>query len=238
MLALGLRPDYLIIVDESPVNLANTCALFQSPSEPFPFWDGVWELADYQPDCLVSLGLIHSIPFYCVTDLNSPILKSVQRWRSVDLIINTNLEIFGGTFIHQPTYGVLSIHPARLPYFRGDSAAMANLYLDEPLMASAFFHANNIDEGAIVDVEPLPVRKGDDYQAVMRSFGAVSAKLAARVLRSLATGEARVDRQQPWEGITIVGSDVPSLGQHSFDPLRTDLGRRLAEGAYSHYESN
>jgi hypothetical protein len=226
LLQKSIKPEYIVIIDDSGVNVANTTALIRS-SDTFPFWPAVWDKGDTD-SCLVSLALRNRIPFYCFRSFGEPVLATFLRERLVDIMVNLGGAKPRGAFLHAPVYGVLSVQAATLPYFRGNWATAFNLYLNEPLQASAFIMTPRIDDGVIVGRANIPVFEGDGLHDVLRRSIGVCADLVLTTLQDISSGRAHFERQQPWHLITQCTAMPPDL--------QADLADRLAKFNYRYYE--
>lgn len=235
----GFKPDYLLIQDNSLVNVANTLHLLQTRA-PFPFCDTLWEKCPGNSASLVSLGLLHQIPFYCFSSFAAPSVHALLKTHPVDVVVSTDCPVLRGPFLHLPTFGVLSVHAATLPYFRGNLGTAFNLYMNEPLIASAFFMTPRINEGTIVGRARIPVHPGDQLAKIVERSIKVSADLVAQVIDGLEAKSVGFFRQQPWQGTTFRSTrSADGVWQSAISAeMQRELAIRLGERTYGHYEND
>jgi hypothetical protein len=228
----GIEPHYLLLVDPSTMNQANTAALVRSSRPDFPFTNEIWERGE-DGRCCITLALERRIPFYCFADVSDPVPTDWVRRHPVDVLLDCGESGLRGEIGYVPNIGVLAVHPARLPEYRGAWAMAANLYANEPLSATAAFIAPRPDQRVIAARCALLVRRGDTVAQIMQRSNPAIAELLAQAIRSL-RGEITLYRQQPWEG-KLYGSE--DTEPRDLNPLLDLVDSRLRRGAYAYFES-
>jgi methionyl-tRNA formyltransferase len=95
-----------------------------------------------------------------------------------------------------PRLGALNVHPSLLPRHRGPDPIRRALWEgDERTGVTVLRMSREVDAGAILGQEEVPVGPEDDAETLAARLAAVGGRLLVRVLRDLATGRA-VERPQ------------------------------------------
>jgi methionyl-tRNA formyltransferase/catechol 2,3-dioxygenase-like lactoylglutathione lyase family enzyme len=124
-------------------------------------------------------------------------LRSVRRDAGLlDLVISfSNPVIFPTDFLSSVRFGVINLHPAPLPAYRG-SHGIEHAILEgaEWFGATLHFCAADVDAGAIIDEERVPVGPHDNARTVWANVDEASLALLARNLERI-VADARLGRR-------------------------------------------
>lgn len=130
-------------------------------------------------------------------DMNGVVVRSVNHVRTLKLIEQErfDLGLFAGVDIVDgaiiDAFGVccLNAHPAPLPQCRGGGALINTLYYGLQPSVSVHVATAGIDEGEILRVTPLPLRKNDSYDSINQRLTVLCAETLAEVAQALAGGQ-------------------------------------------------
>lgn len=95
----------------------------------------------------------------------------------------TDGPIVSGPLLYAARYGILSVHAAQLPTFRGNWTTYFNLYHNLPLVVSGFIMQPWVDEGVLLGVRKVPVTRGMNLVQVNEAALHASVDLAAELLQ-------------------------------------------------------
>jgi methionyl-tRNA formyltransferase len=81
-----------------------------------------------------------------------------------DLVVLGGTRIIKNALITIPRDGMLNSHPGLLPEVRGSASVAWSIYFDIPIGCTVHFIDPNIDTGAIIKRQIIPVYRGDTYE--------------------------------------------------------------------------
>ncbi|WP_443113623.1 formyltransferase family protein [Herbaspirillum seropedicae] len=130
-------------------------------------------------------------------EMNGVVVRSVNHVRTLKLVeqerfdigLFAGVDIVDGAIIDAFGLCCLNAHPAPLPQCRGGGALINTLYYGLQPAASVHVATAGIDEGEILRVTPLPLRKNDDYDSINLRLTLLCADTLAEVAQELATGK-------------------------------------------------
>jgi hypothetical protein len=237
ILAAGLRPRCALLSARTDAQLLRAGAAFGSCRD---WWrkdaaeDALRPRADAEAGHLEEIERVyigHGVPYRFVPGFTSRTTLDVLRDVAADAMLAAEAPILKPALLRTFPGGVLNLHAAPLPAYRGNHATYWAIYHDEPLRVTAHLLDEGIDTGPILADAPLPIYPGDTLEDIDERAMEVCGRLAADVLaRGMGTrpgGAMQPMPQRPWEGRTFRGSMPPDI----LDECR----RRLREGAYTHY---
>lgn len=234
VLARGLRPRLGLIAAETREQLEASTPFFETP--------GWWRWPHRRrvlralagvlgPEDETAIAHVYrraGVPFLFTPALDSDVAVDMLRRSGVQAGVLAEAPILRGAVLTATPAGLLNVHAAPLPAYRGNWATCWALWHDEPLAVSAHLVEERADRGPILAVRPLPVRRGDTLEDIDRRGFRVCGELAAEVLARARTRPGVPLRvQRDWEGRTFRGP-MP-------EEIRAELARRLAAGDYSFF---
>lgn len=235
LLALGHRPSCILSIDSSRHNQAASRSLMARIGEQYPLQPDSWETSSAKY-CLLDVAAQQRIPYLALADFQCPHLELYLRQQSPAVILATDGPIVRGYLLYAARHGILSVHAAQLPTFRGNWTTYFNLYHNVPLVASAFIMQPWVDEGSLVGFRTVPVRNGMDLNQINESALQASVELAGEVLQNIACGSLTHRRQEPWEGETYRGCILNNALLPAMPLLQQQqLSARLQSGQYGFY---
>ena len=167
------------------------------------------------------------IPYAFVPGLGGHDACSLLRWAEVDAVLLTESPILEGEILTVCPGGIINIHAAPLPEYRGNYATHWALYHDDPLYVTAHIVDEGVDTGPILARRPLPVLRGDTLSAIDVRAYEECGRVAAQVLRDAMDRGVTPRPQAPWQGRAFTGRMPPNIVE--------ELERRLKSDEYSHY---
>lgn len=145
--------------------------------------------------------------------------------------------IFKGNILEIPRIGVINIHAAPLPYFRGNWTTFLSLYCAYPPMVSAHIVMEQVDAGSLIDVMKYDIYEGDTLEEVNQRASRACMELAAKVIRDALDKGVSYRRQRIWEGHTYKGcrnSNGVLMPAMSLE-LQDELKQRMELKRYGFY---
>ena len=125
----------------------------------YPLVPNAWEFGRSR-NCLLELARQYEVPYIAVPSFDCPhLLQYIQRL-NLSVIVATDGPIMRGSMLYVAKYGILSVHAAHLPVFRGNWATYFNLYHNQPLKVSAFIMQPWIDEGILLGTKDVTIVRG------------------------------------------------------------------------------
>lgn len=235
LLVAGYRPSCVLSIDRSVRNQAASRSLMAHGGAQYPLHAEAWERSA-GPHCLLELAAQHEIPYLAVADFQCPKLELYLRQNLPMVILATEGPIMRGPLLYAARYGILSVHAAQLPTFRGNWATCFNLYHNLPLVVSGFIMQPWVDEGVLLGVRKVSVTRGMNLVQVNEAALHASVDLAGELLQKMASGTLSPHRQEPWEGQTYRGQCLHGVLQPAMPPAQQqELAERLAAGHYGFY---
>ncbi len=177
----------------------------------------------YELEDVSDIDLI-DVPSYFVANNNGePCLKLIKKL-GLDFLVSAGTRILKEPILNA-TGGVVNCHPAILPAYRGCTTVEWSLYNGEPVGATAHFMSANIDEGAVILSEIMPVEKFESYEVVRTRMIGHQAKVQAGAVR-------RIVRD------SVTQSSLPAQGDGKYYkpiPLNKllEMKAKLTRGGYS-----
>lgn len=235
LLQAGYRPSCVLSIDRSVRNQAASRSLMTHGGAQYPLHAEAWERSA-APHCLLELAAQHEIPYLAVADFQCPKLGLYLRQDVPEVILATDGAVMRGPLLYAARYGILSVHAAQLPTFRGNCATYFNLYHNLPLVVSGFIMQPWVDEGVLLGVRRVPVTRGMNLVQVNEIALHTSVDLAGELLQKMTLGTLSQRRQEPWEGETYRGQRLHGVLQPAMRPAQQqELAERLAAGHYGFY---
>ena len=231
----GLTPAVCLLRDLEPKHQALTRALYFQGAQGYNE-DGTTKFSKHNehPDDLYRLAEPNGIPCYGFADLTDPLIPDLLTKYQVDIVVNFDAPPLKGAVLYHARMGVLSIHAANLPYFRGNDATVMNIYNNAPLCASAFIMTPWMDEGGIVGKRSIPVNEGDTLEQVNARALEITAALYCDVLKDLEADSLQFKRQHEWEGVTYRRTGSAGLTEHAITDQFSEAVSERLEKKYSY----
>jgi folate-dependent phosphoribosylglycinamide formyltransferase PurN len=229
-----LTPDYVLIEDADPNKIAASLVFIDTSRLPHPEdYDGYFEHVGNMAEVCRKYG----VPFYFIESHNGESTIQVLRNQPIDILLITEGPIIRSNVLHLPKLGVLNMHPAPLPQYRGNWTTRISLYNDEPPTVSAHVVTPWIDEGPIVRTVRFSVHHGDTLEEIDRKAQRRAIQLAAETLKEIAISGLRVRHQPLWAGNTYKGYfKEGKLYPAMPEELQEELRMRLSRGEYGFYD--
>lgn len=235
LLEAGVRPSCILSIDPSLRNQAASRTLMTRGGAQYPLKAEAWEQSTVQP-CLLALAAQYEIPYLAVPDFQCPKLELYLRQSALVVILATDGPIMRGSLLYAAQYGILSVHAAQLPTFRGNWATYFNLYHNLPLIVSAFIMQPWVDEGVLLGFREVVIARGMDLSQINQAAQHASVDLAIETLKKMASGCLSVRRQEPWEGEVFRGEFIQGVLQPAMPvEQQQELADRFAAGHYGFY---
>ncbi len=166
------------------------------------------------------------IPRHAVDDHNGPSCVEKLGAYSPDLLVLGGTGILRPPLLAVPPGGTVNAHPGLLPRLRGSSSVAWALYKDLPVGSTVHYVDAGIDTGPVLLQRELPIRRGENYEQIVRRVLTLSGELMAEALALIESGATRASPQDLAEGETL--RVIPPQ-------LLVAVKRRLAAGHYSHF---
>lgn len=235
LLTENVRPSCILSIDSSLRNQAASRTLMVHGGAQYPLHPAAWEQSATAP-CLLALAEQHEIPYLAVPDFQCPKLELYLRQSTPTVILATDGPIVRGSMLYAAPYGILSVHAAQLPTFRGNWTTYFNLYHNLPLQVSAFIMQPWVDEGVLLGFRDVAITRGMDLAEINEAALHASVDLASQVLRQISSGALVARRQEPWEGETFRGHFAHGSLQPAMPMAQQqELAERFAAGQYGFY---
>lgn len=237
MIDNNLSPDYVIVDDNNPINLANSAYYIDSGKFP----DNNPDIWAYDLECshsLITSCIANQIPFFCVPHHNSRQTLQVLKAHPIDILLLTEGPIIRGPVLYLPRYCVMNIHAAPLPQYRGNWTTRLALYNDEPPMVTAYVVTPWIDEGPILKKVRFSINHGDTLEQIDNKAMNAAIDLAINTILEIKVKGFKAKRQLIWEGNTYQGKYKGDELQPAMPwKLQDELRVRLEKGEYGFYDS-
>lgn len=235
MLEAGLTPTACLLQDPEPQHQALTRAIYFGGAQGYDA-DGHTRFCKHpeNPDDLYRLVESAAVPCYGVADYADPVVTDFLARYQVDVIVNLDAPPLKGGLLYHAPFGVLSIHAADLPHFRGNDATVMNIYNNTPLRTSAFIMTPWMDEGGIVEQRSIPVHEGDTLAQINARALEIGAALYCDVLKALDAGKISFKRQNEWEGVTYRRSGSAGHAEHAIGGQFVDAVTERLKKKYSY----
>ena len=226
----SVLPRFALISAEQDSQLRRSEA-FWNHSE---IWQEASTLLDIHKDgCVEDAGTIEQyyqhagVPYLFVPGFESNVTLDLLNRAQVDCAVLAEAPIMKQPILDVFPQGVVNLHAAPLPGYRGNNATWWALYHDEPLEVCAHLISRGIDDGPILGRRSLPVLKGDTLEDIDRRGFEVCGELAVQIIQNARNAGIPFAPQMEWQGRTFRGP----MPQDIIDECQ----RRLQAGEYSHY---
>lgn len=149
-------------------------------------------------------------PVFFVKNHNDEATRNLVIELGVKCLVNVGTpRKIGKDLLNSAPVGVVNVHPGVLPDYRGCTAVEWSIFNGDDVGNTAHFMDSGYDTGPIIQIERYGDLKGRPYTEVRREITTRSAKLTARVLRSI------------MEGIVTPESTAPQIASEGkyWDPI-------------------
>lgn len=132
----------------------------------------------------------HRVPCKVIADVNAPEFLERLRALSPDVLISVSCpQIFKAPLIELPPRGVLNIHGANLPHYRGVLPSFWMLANREPRAGVSIYFVNEkIDAGDRCGLTIFDIRRDDTLDLFLKRSKAIAADLLVEVLEKMERG--------------------------------------------------
>jgi len=132
----------------------------------------------------------HGVPCDVAPDVNAPAFLDALAARAPDLVVSVSCpQIFRARLIALPQRGLVNVHGAILPEYRGVLPAFWMLANGEARAGvSVHFVNEGIDTGDLCGQETFEIPPGDSLDAFLRRSKRVAADLVVKVIDAFAGG--------------------------------------------------
>ncbi len=164
-----------------------------------------------------------------IENLQSPeTLDAISKLKP-DWMLLAGSGIVKEALLQIPRNGTLNCHPGILPRYRGCTCVEWAIYEDEPVGATCHWVTPEIDAGAIIRKEVMPVYRGQTYRDIRLQMFYFCASLMAKSVNLLlnSPGEATVAFEKfDWEQARYY-KPIP-------DDAMAQVLKKIEAGAYRH----
>lgn len=132
----------------------------------------------------------NGVPFRVITNSNDPAYVQHIRELAPDLIISYSApQIIKPELLGVPKHGVINVHGALLPDYRGCLPSFWYLYNDEKLGgATVHYMSAKIDDGDIIEQDSVDISDCRSMFELMKRTKAVGGELMLRAIADIAAG--------------------------------------------------
>ena len=130
------------------------------------------------------------VPYRVITNSNDPAYVQHIRELAPDLIISYSApQIIKPELLGVPKYGVINVHGALLPNYRGCLPSFWYLYHDEKLGgATVHYMSAKIDDGDIIEQGSVDISDCESMFQLMKRTKAVGGELMLKALEDIGNG--------------------------------------------------
>ncbi len=224
-----LRPEYVIIEDKSALNISNSKYAYSVKSKFSPTLDGKWDIHQCA-NSVIAFSLAQDIPYFAVEDQNSDFCASLLSSFPVDYLVISEGPIFKGKILYRPRIGVLNVHAAQLPKYRGNWTTFISAYNDDEPTVTAYIVTPWVDQGPIIATQAFKVPLNCTLGKLTSIATANCFSLLCRILSQDIPPKVRL--QQIWEGNVYKGRkrQTGSLDPSFPDEFQKKLSQKLSTG--------
>lgn len=167
-----------------------------------------------------AVSVRHGVRCEAVADVNAPAFLARLRAEAPDVAVSVSCpQLFGPELVAVPPHGILNLHGAILPHYRGVMPSFWMLANGErEAGVSVSFVDEEIDAGDLAGQRVFPIEPGESLDQFLRRSKAVAADLVLEVLDAVEHGTVR-----------RVPLDV-AQGSYFSWPSRADVARFRARG--------
>lgn len=132
----------------------------------------------------------HQVRCEAVMDVNAPEFLEQLRVGGADLVVSVSCpQVFKQPLIELPARGILNIHGARLPQYRGVLPSFWMLANGETEAGVSIYYVNEkIDAGELCGQRVFPIRPDEGLDGFLHRSKAIAADLLLEVLEQIRTG--------------------------------------------------
>lgn len=135
---------------------------------------------------------------FLVADQVPPLAEKLAEIQPELLLVASFPRLFPDEVLRIPPLGVLNVHTAALPRWRGmHPVNWALIHGDQEVGVTVHFMNEGMDSGDIVAQERVPVGIEDDVNTLVEKLTAKGAQLLVRATREVLEGRARRTPQRP-----------------------------------------
>ncbi len=144
----------------------------------------------------------NGVPHRVITDSNDAAYVRHIRELSPDLIVSYSApQIIKAELLSIPKYGVINVHGALLPDYRGCLPSFWYLYMDEKLGgATVHYMSAKIDDGDIIEQGSVDLTGCKSMFRLMKKTKALGGELMVRAIRDIADGTVERRRNETDKG--------------------------------------
>jgi len=142
------------------------------------------------------------IPHRVITNSNDPAFVQHVRELAPDLIISYSApQIIKPELLSVPKYGVINVHGALLPDYRGCLPSFWYLYNDEKLGgATVHYMSAQIDDGDIIEQGSVDISDCNSMFKLMKMTKRVGGELMLKALEDIANGTVEARKNETEKG--------------------------------------
>ena len=142
------------------------------------------------------------IPHRVITDSNAPAFVQHIRELNPDLIISYSApQIIKPELLSVPKYGVINVHGALLPDYRGCLPSFWYLYNDEKLGgATVHYMSAKLDDGDIIEQGSVDISDCKSMFNLMKKTKRVGGELMVRAIEDIAGGAVQSRKNETDKG--------------------------------------
>jgi len=128
----------------------------------------------------------YNLPCFTTKNFNSPETVNLIRKLQPDLIISIAPQILKSEVIRIPRLGIINLHPALLPEYRGLGPYFWPLYNNEKKAgATVHFIDEGIDTGPILNKTEFPILESDTPHTLYWKISVVGADLLLKTVKEI-----------------------------------------------------
>jgi methionyl-tRNA formyltransferase len=137
----------------------------------------------------------HGVPWKRADDVNAPAFLDQLHKQTPDVVVSVSCpQIFRRTLIALPPNGILNIHGAVLPHYRGVMPSFWMLANGEKRAGVSIYLVNEqIDAGELCAQEVFDIHPGESLDAFLQRSKKIAAELLLKTLARMESGV--IDRQ-------------------------------------------
>ncbi|MDA4129495.1 MAG: formyltransferase family protein [Thaumarchaeota archaeon] len=139
------------------------------------------------------------LPIITTNDINSEAFIETVRKLKAELLVNTYfLQRYKEKILQVPKYGVLNVHPSKLPLYRGrDCLRWAMIFGEQEIGVTAHLMDAGLDTGEIVLQRTFPLAISDYYDEATAKLKQVYPETVVEAILKLGRGEKDGRKQDP-----------------------------------------
>lgn len=144
----------------------------------------------------------NGIPFRVITDSNDPAYVRHIRDLNPDLIISYSApQVIKAELLNVPRYGVINVHGALLPDYRGLLPSFWYLYKGEKLGgATVHYMSAKIDDGDIIEQGSVDISDCESMFQLMKKTKTVGGDLMVKAIRDIEAGTVQSRKNETDKG--------------------------------------